>query len=522
MIAFTAYPNEYICRPLFCFWAKGRFCFWVVKLYQIGVVLCDLLASPMVFSTFADFIHLYRYFYHGYCMRIHFIAIGGSVMHNLAVALQSAGHQVTGSDDEIFEPSRSRLAAAGLLPSAEGWDEARVHAGLDAVVLGMHARKDNPELARARALGLKVYTYPEFIFEHARQKQRIVIAGSHGKTTVTSMILHVLGQCGRAFDYVIGALPKGFDSTVRLSSEAPLIVLEGDEYTTSPEDLRPKFVHYHPHIAVITGIAWDHVNVYPRFEDYTGAFARLVGQMPKAGTLIYCEEDALVAKLVRQHRPSEDVNLIAYEAHKAKIIDQQTYLITADSARVPVGFMGEHNLLNVQAALEVCSKVGITRSQFYRAIATYQGAAMRLELLAASDRCRVYRDFAHAPSKLAATVKAVKAQFGKRRLVACMELHTFSSLNKHFLPQYKNSMKAADEAIVYFNPKAVAHKRLEPLEIADIQAAFGDSRLKVFDDSAALAQYLRGQSWSNANLLLMSSGNFDNLPLGQLATELAG
>lgn len=444
--------------------------------------------------------------------RIHFIAIGGSVMHNLAIALKEKGYKVTGSDDDIFEPSRSRLEKAGILPPSNGWDPNRVTEDLDAVVLGMHAKADNPELIKAQELGLKIYSYPDFIFENIKDKQRIVIAGSHGKTTITSMVLHVLKYHNRAFDYVVGAQIEGFDNMVKLS-DAPIIVIEGDEYLTSPLDRTPKFLKYQHHIGLISGIEWDHINVYPTLEDYVKQFDHFADATPKAGTLIYCEEDDMATLICNKER--EDVQRVEYKEHPSRIENGTTYLLT-ENGEVPVKVFGRHNMQNLSGAKEVLKKVGVTSDQFYEAIQTFKGAANRLELLKEKENHAVYKDFAHAPSKLAATTKALKEQYKDRQLVACLELYTFSSLNKAFLAQYQGTFNAADIAIVYYSPKNLVLKNLETFSAEDVKLAFNRSDLLVFTEIAELKQYLMSLDWNNKNLLMMSSGKFDRLDLHEL------
>ncbi|MCU0450707.1 MAG: Mur ligase domain-containing protein [Bernardetiaceae bacterium] len=455
-------------------------------------------------------------------MKIHFIAIGGSVMHNLAIALKLKGYQVSGSDDEIYEPSHTRLRTHGLLPAQEGWFPEKITADLEAVVLGMHARADNPELARARELGLRVYSYPEYIYEQSRNKERVVVAGSHGKTTITAMIMHVLAYHQQPFDYMIGALVPGFDTTVRLSESAPVIVIEGDEYLASPTDPTPKFLHYRHHIGLVSGIAWDHVNVFPVFDDYVRQFERFASQTPKAGCLIYCEEDDLATIVATSNQMREDILVQSYKTHKNKVLDNGTTQLITDDGRVEVPFFGRHNMQNLNGARLVCHRLGISDERFYQAIATFKGASRRLETVGKNAQTIIFRDFAHAPSKLKATTQAVKEQFANRQLVACAELHTYSSLNKNFIGQYKGALDQADRAIVYYNPKAVALKRLEPIDPEEIVKAFGRPGLKVFTDSAALKAHLTEQNWANKNLLLMSSGTFDNLDLAQLAGQLLG
>jgi UDP-N-acetylmuramate: L-alanyl-gamma-D-glutamyl-meso-diaminopimelate ligase len=450
--------------------------------------------------------------------RVHFISIGGSVMHNLALELHRKGFQITGSDDEIYEPSHSRLAAANLLPAEMGWFPEKITADLDSVILGMHARPDNPELKRANELGLNVYSYPEFIFNQSQDKQRIVIAGSHGKTTITSMILHVLRSTQRHFNYLVGAQVEGFERMVRLDADAPVIIIEGDEYFTSPEDPTPKFLHYQPHITLVSGIAWDHFNVYPTWESYVKQFELLADSLPRAGVLVFDETDNMLD--VIGHKERQDVTNIPYEAHPYKVANGQTFLKTSSQGDVPLYVFGEHNMKNISGAKAICERLGVTDEEFYRAIQTFKGAAKRLELLAKGTTANAYRDFAHAPSKVEATTRAMKEQFPKRRLVACTELHTFSSLNKTFLNQYRRKLDAADVAVVYYSPEVVEHKRLEPISEEDIKAAFKRNDLVIFTEPAALTDFLKNQKWENANLLMMSSGTFGGLDLKQLAQEL--
>ena len=450
--------------------------------------------------------------------RVHLIAVGGSIMHNLALALHRQGALVTGSDDEIFEPARARLAAAGLLPAREGWDAARITPGLDAVIVGMHARPDNPELLRAQELGLKIYSFPEYIYEASRDKQRVVIGGSHGKTSITALILHVLRFYGRQFDYAVGAQLAGFDLMVQLTDDAPVIIIEGDEYLSSPVDRRPKFHLYQHHIGVISGISWDHINVFPTEEIYREQFRIFADMTPKAGVLIYDRDDEQTQLIAVPTSP--DVTYIGYGPHENVVRDGQTFLLTKKDEEVPIQVFGEHNLRNISAAREVCKQLGIKGKDFYRAVGSFPGAARRLELLARGATSAVYKDFAHAPSKLRATAGALKQQFPKRRLVACLELHTFSSLNPDFLPQYAHCFDAPDVAVVYFNPHVLEHKRLPPLPPQAVAAAFQRPDVRVITDSHALAEFLNAQAWANTNLLLMSSGTFDGLDLPALAAQV--
>lgn len=452
--------------------------------------------------------------------KYHFIAIGGSVMHHLAIALHRSGHVVSGSDDGFFDPSKTNLQRFGLLPEQTGWFPEKVTPQLDTVVLGMHARADNPELLKAQELGIPIYSFPEFFYNFSHHKQRVVIAGSHGKTTITSMILHVLRTNNRKFDYMVGAEVEGFDGMVKLS-DAPVIILEGDEYLTSPLDQTPKFLHYHHHIAVISGIAWDHANVFPTEEFYVKQFELLADATPKGGSLVYCEEDPMASIIGNKQR--EDVNQLPYITHPHEIKDGQVYL-KSPVGSVPVEVFGSHNMQNISAAYQVCRRIGTTDEEFYQAISSFKGAAKRLQLLAQNDinKTIVYRDFAHAPSKVEATVRAVQERFPNHKLVACLELHTFSSLSRNFLPKYQQTLGNADLPAVYFNPEVVTNKRLENFSEQDVHAAFGHPSLRVFTESRLLEAWVRQQDKSNTVFLLMSSANFGGIDLQQLANVLVG
>lgn len=439
-------------------------------------------------------------------------------MHNLAIELQQKGFIITGSDDEIYEPSVSRLKNHNLLPAEMGWFPEKVTEDLEAIILGMHAREDNPELKKAQELGIKVYSYPEYIFEQSVDKQRVVIAGSHGKTTITSMVLHVLNFNKRVFNYLVGAQIEGFENMVKLSDEAPVIVIEGDEYFTSPLDKTPKFMHYQPHVALISGIAWDHFNVFPTWESYVKQFELLADSIPKAGAIVFDQTDDMLDVIGQKERA--DVVSVPYQAHSYKIEDGKTFLVTAEQGDIPVLVFGEHNMKNISGARAVCERLGIIDEDFYAAIQTFKGASKRMELLGSGGDINIYRDFAHAPSKVEATTSAVKSQFPDRNLVAVAELHTFSSLNKTFLKQYRRKLNAADVAVVYYNPLTVEHKRLEPISEDDIREAFKREDLNVFTDSNLLLDFLKKQDWHQANLLLMSSGTFGELDLKGLVEEI--
>ena len=443
-------------------------------------------------------------------------------MHNLALALQQKGFTVTGSDDEINEPSLSRLKNAGLLPSSMGWFPDKITTSLDAVILGMHARADNPELLRAQDLGIKVYSYPEYLYEFSKHKPRVVIGGSHGKTTITSMILHVLKHAGRDFDYMVGAKIDGFDTMVRLTENSPVIVLEGDEYLSSPVDRRPKFHLYHADIALLSGIAWDHINVFPTFREYVKQFQLYVDQIPPAGTIVYCSNDPIVQGVVEN--TSSYCKRISYSIPDHVIRTGISCLIhqAEDGSEIitPVQVFGDHNLMNLQGAKEVCTMLGVSDEDFYSAIATFKGAARRLEKLTENESLTVFKDFAHSPSKLKATIDAVKKQFPGQQLIACMELHTFSSLNENFLAEYKGSMDNADEAIIYYNPHTIAHKKLKQVDPGQVKSAFAKNDAVVFTASDKLREYLLGKKYDGAVLLMMSSGNYDGIDLESFAAEL--
>jgi len=450
--------------------------------------------------------------------RVHFIAIGGAAMHNLAIAIsKKTNFQVTGSDDEIFEPSLSRLREHKLLPEKMGWFPERIHKGLQAVILGMHATEDNPELIRAKELGLKIFSFPEYLFQQTRSKTRIVIGGSHGKTTTTAMILFVLKQLKIDADYMVGAQIEGFDNMVKLSYESRIAVFEGDEYLTSPIDRRPKFHLYKPHIAVLTGIAWDHINVFPTFENYVEQFRMFTELMEVQGRLIYFDGDDNLNNIAQKLR--RDIVPFPYNTPEYEVRNGITYLITK-KGDVPLKFFGEHNLQNMNAARLACRQIGVTDDQFYSAITDFPGASNRLQKIAETPYSVAYKDFAHSPSKLKATVRAVKHQYPDRKLVACMELHTFSSLTEDFLPQYADCMTEADVAFVYYNPEVIQHKRLKEIQPEQVKLAFGGTNLTVFTDSEALQQKLRELNYDNSALLLMTSGNFSGVNLIEFANEL--
>ena len=441
-------------------------------------------------------------------MRIHFIAIGGSAMHNLAIALHNKGEQVTGSDDEIFDPSRSRLAAKGLLPEQYGWFEDNISSDIDAVILGMHAKQDNIELLRAKALGLIIYSYPEFLYEQSKNKTRVVIGGSHGKTTITSMILHVMHYHDKEVDYMVGAQLEGFDTMVHLTKENDFIVLEGDEYLSSAIDRRPKFHLYKPNIALLSGIAWDHINVFPTFDNYVEQFRIFLSQITHGGAIVYNQEDIEVKQVVETAQ--NQIKKYPYQTPRFSVNNGDTLLDTEDGP-MPIEVFGKHNLNNLEGARWICQLMGVQQEDFYEAIATFKGASKRLEKIGQGPTSIAYKDFAHSPSKVRATTQALKSQYPERSLLACLELHTYSSLNPEFLSEYKGTLNVADKAVVFYSPNAVKIKKLDAVSSSQILKAFQREDLVVFTDPAAFQDYLFEQDFTDTSLLLMSSGNYGGL-----------
>ncbi|GAA4791634.1 Mur ligase family protein [Olivibacter ginsenosidimutans] len=449
-------------------------------------------------------------------MRVHFIAIGGSVMHNLAIALANKGYLVSGSDDYIYEPSRTNLANNGLLPERLGWYPERITEDINAVVLGMHAKADNPELLKAQELGLQIYSYPAYIYEQAKDKTRVVIGGSHGKTTITSMIMHVLKSIGRDFDYVVGAKLEGFETMVSITQDAPLMIIEGDEYLASAIDRRPKFLLYHANIALISGIAWDHINVFPTYQEYLEQFEHFIESIETKGTLVYNKEDKEVQKLVSDNH--SNINKHGYKLPDFTINKGISYLKTA-KGDVPLQIFGKHNLSNLAGAFTVCEWLGVSRDEFYQAISTFKGASRRLEYIADHEGSVVYKDFAHSPSKVRASINAVKEQYPENKLVAIIELHTFSSLNEAFLQEYKHTMDAADEAIVFIDQHSFRQKNIKPIEAATIAHAFGREDILYVNDALILESHIEKMNPKGKNLLFMSSGNFGGLNLVNLSDK---
>ena len=456
-------------------------------------------------------------------MRIHFISIGGSAMHSLALALFRNEDIITGSDDEIFEPSKSKLALVGLLPEKMGWDPERINSNLDAVILGMHARADNVELLKAKELGIPVFSYPEFIYHRSSGKKRVVIAGSHGKTTCTAMIMHVLKTAQLEFDYLVGAKIDGFEESVKITDKAPIIILEGDEYLSSPIDRRPKFILYQANLALLTGIAWDHINVFPSFEIYQRQFLDFLNSMDMNSTLVYCSLDPNVVKLVESFLPLDSkktIKKIPYGIPKSEIKNGISYILGDSLKPIPLKVFGSHNLVNLQGAYMICKELGVEPETFYQSISTFKGADRRLELLGRNRKTQIFVDFAHAPSKIKATLMALKNQFPNQKLLAIMELHTFSSLNSEFIKEYSGTMDSADEAIVYFNPQTLIHKNLPPILPGQIRGAFYRNDLVIMDDSLKFRESFFHKNLDNYTLVFMSSGNFDGINLKLLSEEI--
>ena len=441
-------------------------------------------------------------------MNIHFIAIGGSAMHNLAIALHNKGYHVTGSDDTIHDPSRSRLEKKGLLPEAFGWFPEKITQDIEVIILGMHAKKDNPELLKAQDMGLKIYSYPEFLYEQSKDKTRVVIGGSHGKTTITSMILHVLAYHDMEVDYMVGAQLEGFETMVHLTTENEFMVLEGDEYLSSPIDRRPKFHLYKPNIALLSGIAWDHINVFPTFEGYIEQFRIFTDSLTNGGIMVYNEEDAIVKEVVESS--THTIKKYPYSTPSYEIEDGVTAIDTPDGM-MPLEIFGDHNLQNLAGAKWICQHMGIDEDDFYEAIASFKGASKRLEKIAENTQTVIFKDFAHSPSKVKATTEAVKKQYENREVIACLELHTYSSLNAEFLGEYKGALDKADKAVVFYSPHAVKIKQLDEVTTAQIGAAFGREDLMMFTNPAEFKAFLLNQNLEQTAVVLMSSGNYGGL-----------
>lgn len=440
--------------------------------------------------------------------KFHFIAIGGSAMHNLALALQFKGFEISGSDDAIFEPSKSRLAKAGLHPEVMGWFPEKITDDLDGIILGMHAKEDNPELLQAMELGIRIYSYPEFLYEQTKNKTRVVIAGSHGKTTITSMVLHVLNYWEKEVDYMIGAQLEGFDTMVHLTEENDFMLIEGDEYLSSPIDRRPKFLWYKPHVTLISGIAWDHINVFPTEENYIEQFETYIDSIMPGGVLVYNESDSVLERITAASQ-----NTIRKESYRLPdyFIEEGVSYLKTDEGDLPLEVFGEHNLSNIAGAKWICQLMGVDEDDFLEAIMSFKGASKRLEKIGDNGSSFLFKDFAHAPSKVKATSEAVALQFDKHHKVYCLELHTYSSLNPAFIGQYKNALNGADEAVVFYDPAALKVKNRSPLNEQEIKTAFGSENLLVFSNPKAFQEFLFEHEWNKSILLMMSSGNYGGI-----------
>ena len=450
-------------------------------------------------------------------MRVHFISIGGSVMHQLAIALHKKGYKVTGTDDEIFEPAAGNLAEFGLLPDQIGWDPHLITSNLDAVILGMHAKEDNPELLKAKELGLAIYSFPEYIFQESKQKKRIVVGGSHGKTTTTSMIMHALKELNNKFDYLVGAKLAGFEQSVNIT-DAPVIVCEGDEYPASAIERKPKFHFLYPHIAILTGIAWDHINVFPTFDFYLEQFVIFMNRIESGGVLIFNSQDVVLNKLVEDNKRT-DIRYLPYGVPE-HIIENGVTTVTINGAKGLLSVFGNHNLMNLNAAYYACAELGISAYEFIKVMANFTGASKRLELLSSNDQINIYRDFAHAPSKVKATVEAVKKQYPERTLFGILELHTFSSLNEAFMEQYNGAFDRLDVGVVFYSKHALELKRLPDLPTEKVLQGFNKKGLIVINDKYVLAKWFEQQDFNHSIILLMSSGNYDGLDIFSLAKHI--
>ena len=448
--------------------------------------------------------------------KVHFIAVGGSVMHNLAITLKQLGYKVSGSDDKIYDPSKSRLKKYNLFPKNLGWFPELIDKEIDFIVLGMHAKKDNPELLKALDLDCKIYSYPELIFEFSKSKTRITIGGSHGKTTVSSMILHVLDFYDIKVDYLLGAQIEGFENMVHISDDNDFIIIEGDEYLSSPIDNSPKFHKYNSNIAVITGIAWDHINVFPTFENYISQFEKFIETITDGGVLVFNELDELVLDTV--NNSEKTIRKIGYGKPDFEIVDGVTYLKTSEG-NVPLKVFGDHNLSNLSAAKQICALMGIFDDEFFAAIASFKGASKRLETIYRDNNKIIIKDFAHSPSKLKATIDAVKNQFSNKNIIAVYELHTFSSFNQKFIKEYLNSMSSANMKIVYYDNEVLKKRGEFKINEKTIKDSFGSDDLIVISKKSVLEEIMLKTNLDNSVLLMMSSGNFSSIDMISLTNN---
>lgn len=448
--------------------------------------------------------------------KYHFIAIGGAVMHQLALHLKQEGHEISGSDDAIFEPAKSNLEKAGILPENIGWNDTVITPDIDAIILGMHAKADNPELLKAQDLNLKIYSFPEFFYEQCKAKVRIAVAGSHGKTSITSMLMHLFKNHDAKFDYLVGAKLDGFQYMVNSASNNEYAIIEADEYLTSPLDLRSKFLHYYPNIAIISGIAWDHINVFPAYDSYLETFRKFIQSIKKDGYLIYNNNDDELVNLIKSIDTTH-VQLIPYCSLASEVIDENVYIKYNDKS-YKINVFGTHNLSNLNAAFEVGKIVGFSEESILKSFETFSGAAKRLENVFDDKerRISIYRDFAHAPSKVIATVNAVREKYQNRKIIAFLELHTYSSLQENFIEQYANSLAKADVKFLYIDEEALKIKNKEKFDAQWLKKQFNDETIIVVEDKNDILELIKNELENNSVLLLMSSGNLGGLDIQQL------
>ena len=444
--------------------------------------------------------------------KVHFISIGGSVMHSLAIELKRLNYVVTGSDDVIYEPSKSSLIENDLYPKELGWHESNIKDDLDFVILGMHARSDNPELKLAKHKKIKIYSFPEFVYEYSKNKTRVVIAGSHGKTTIASMVLHVLKNNTINVDYLLGAKIEGLSNSVSLSNENDFIIIEGDEYLSSRIHDTPKFHVYKPNIALISGISWDHVNVFPTFDVYKNQFGVFIDKIVDGGVLIYNDNDLEILDLLKNNQ--NFIRKIPYSRHNY-IAKDNKFFIETDEGILPLKIFGKHNMENLSGAKQVCNLIGLTDDEFYNSILTFKGATNRLQLKEIKLGRSVIIDFAHSPSKLKASIDAVKTNFSGE-LVGVYELHTFSSFHKKFQIHYRGTMDKCDYPIIFIdrsNPKL----KNQDLDEESLKKSFNNLKMKFIFDKDELDNYIMSFEQLNLNLLLMSSGKFGGIDVDRLS-----
>lgn len=434
-------------------------------------------------------------------MRIHFIAIGGAIMHNLAIDLHKNGHTISGSDDQIFEPSFSKLKKYSLMPKNLGWNADFITDEIDLIILGMHAKEDNLELKKALELGLKIQSFPEFVASQITDKKRVAIAGSHGKTSTTAMLMHILKDNNFEFDYLVGSELPGYESMVKLSN-APLIVIEADEYLSSKLDQRPKFLWYKPQLSVITGIAWDHINVFPTFELYKKAFTDFIDSHQADSSIFFYQFDEELSKIIN----NSTYKCRPYTELTAKNQGQYSIVLDNNEEEYYFPFFGNHFLQNASAAIHLAMELGLNQKDIYKALESFPGSAKRLELVWANDQLFIYRDFAHSPSKVMATIKAFSRQFKDYQVFFVFEPHTFSSQQIDFIQHYNKCFEDLN-AYIFMDKKAFALKNKPMLSGPDIENAFGTN--SILNSATELMKEIRKSSQKSKKTVwvLMSSGN---------------